>query len=189
MQLSRTLLGSSRRCITLLTSNTVTWLRQKRTSPCEEQTTSWGGRIDLTKFMSTGDRKCDGRHRTHFWAQRDEASPSHPSLFEHCDVVTSTTAREKKNDMAEFPAHQGGPGNHQIGGLVAQLLKVRTPEFMEYSKLVVSDAMTLADAMVSKETNLPAVALPITQLDRFQGGRCAMPLLSLNRCVRRMSGP
>ena len=45
--------------------------------------------------------------------------------------------------MAVFPALQGGPHNHQIGALVAQFLEVNTPEFVEYSKAVVSNAGTL----------------------------------------------
>jgi glycine hydroxymethyltransferase len=47
-------------------------------------------------------------------------------------------------DMAVFPALQGGPHNHQIGALAAQLLEVNTPEFVEYSKAVVANSKTLA---------------------------------------------
>merc|ERR1711897_82368 len=53
-------------------------------------------------------------------------------------------------DMAVFPALQGGPHNHQIGGLVAQLLEVNTPDFVEYSKNVVANAKTLAEALIAK---------------------------------------
>jgi len=52
--------------------------------------------------------------------------------------------------MAVFPALQGGPHNHQIGALAAQLLEVNTPEFTEYSKNVVSNAKALAEALISK---------------------------------------
>ena len=52
--------------------------------------------------------------------------------------------------MAVFPALQGGPHNHQIGALAAQLLEVNTPEFVEYSKDVVSNAGTLAEALIAK---------------------------------------
>ena len=52
--------------------------------------------------------------------------------------------------MAVFPALQGGPHNHQIGGLAAQLLEVMTPESVEYSKAVVSNSKTLAEALISK---------------------------------------
>merc|ERR1712107_646396 len=71
------------------------------------------------------------------------ATKQHPSPFEHCDVVTTTTHKslrgprsgmiffkysdaipdiKERIDMAVFPALQGGPHNHQIGGLAAQLL-------------------------------------------------------------------
>jgi len=52
--------------------------------------------------------------------------------------------------MAVFPGLQGGPHNHQIGGLAAQLLEVNTPEFVEYSKAVVANANALAEALKSK---------------------------------------
>merc|ERR1719230_1701605 len=99
------------------------------------------------------------------------ATGHHPSPFEHCDVVTTTTHKSLRGprsgmiffkytdkipdikdriDMAVFPALQGGPHNHQIGGLAAQLLEVNTPTFVEYSKQVVDNARTLADAMKEK---------------------------------------
>merc|ERR1711957_1057580 len=83
------------------------------------------------------------------------ATGCHPAPFEHCDVVTTTTHKSLRGpragmiffkyqdkypdikehiDMAVFPALQGGPHNHQIGGLACQLLEVVTPEFKEYSK-------------------------------------------------------
>merc|ERR1711948_235012 len=42
----------------------------------------------------------------------------------------------------------GGPHNHQIGALAAQLLEVNTPEFVEYSKNVVTNAQTLAASLM-----------------------------------------
>merc|ERR1719210_2461590 len=78
------------------------------------------------------------------------ATKQHPAPFEHCDIVTTTTHKslrgpragmiffkytdsipdiKERIDMAVFPALQGGPHNHQIGGLAAQLLEVGTPEF------------------------------------------------------------
>merc|ERR1711959_880316 len=53
-------------------------------------------------------------------------------------------------DMAVFPALQGGPHNHQIGGLACQLLEVNTPDFVEYSKNVKANAATLAEALMAK---------------------------------------
>merc|ERR1719326_2417169 len=99
------------------------------------------------------------------------ATKNHPSPFEHCDVVTSTTHKslrgpragmiffryseqypdiKERIDMAVFPALQGGPHNHQIGALAAQLLEVNTPEFVEYSKNVVANANTLAETLKEK---------------------------------------
>merc|ERR1712187_383731 len=99
------------------------------------------------------------------------ATKQHPSPFEHCDVVTTTTHKslrgpragmiffkysdaypdiKERIDMAVFPGLQGGPHNHQIGGLAAQLKEVNTPEFVEYSKKVVENAKTLADTLKAK---------------------------------------
>ena len=84
----------------------------------------------------------------------------HPSPFEHCDVVTTTTHKslrgpragmiffkyseaipdiKERIDMAVFPALQGGPLNHQIGALAAQLLEVNTPE--GFSRLSIRNHM------------------------------------------------
>merc|ERR1712232_1450004 len=42
---------------------------------------------------------------------------------------------------------QGGPHNHQIGALAAQLLQVQSPDFVEYSKQVVANSVALADEL------------------------------------------
>jgi len=99
------------------------------------------------------------------------ATKQHPSPFEHCDIVTTTTHKslrgprsgmifykyqdkipdvKERIDMAVFPALQGGPHNHQIGALAAQLLEVNTPEFVEYIKNVVTNAKVIADTLKSK---------------------------------------
>jgi len=99
------------------------------------------------------------------------ATGQHPSPFEHCDIVTTTTHKslrgpragmiffkygdkipdvKERIDMAVFPALQGGPHNHQIGALAVQLLEVNTPEFVEYSKMVTSNAKILAETLISK---------------------------------------
>merc|ERR1719264_1902869 len=92
------------------------------------------------------------------------ATGLHPSPFDHCDVVTTTTHKslrgprsgmiffkytdklphiKERIDMAVFPALQGGPHNHQIGGLAVQLLEVQSESFKEYSKAVVDNARIL----------------------------------------------
>jgi len=99
------------------------------------------------------------------------ATGQHPSPFEHCDIVTTTTHKslrgpragmiffkyseripdiKERIDMAVFPALQGGPHNHQIGGLATQLLEVNTPLFKDYSKAVVENAKALADTLKEK---------------------------------------
>merc|ERR1712060_516890 len=96
------------------------------------------------------------------------ATKQHPSPFEHRDVVTTTTHKslrgpragmiffkysdkfpdiKERIDMAVFPGLQGGPHNHQIGALAAQLLEVATPEFKQYSKDVKANANCLATAL------------------------------------------
>merc|ERR1712176_947032 len=99
------------------------------------------------------------------------ATGCHPSPFEHADVVTTTTHKslrgpragmiffrysekypdiKERIDMAVFPALQGGPHNHQIGALAAQLLEVNTPDFVDYSKKVCANAKALAAALMAK---------------------------------------
>ena len=46
---------------------------------------------------------------------------------------------KERIDMAVFPALQGGPHNHQIGGLAAQLLEVDSPMFKDYAKQASAD--------------------------------------------------
>jgi glycine hydroxymethyltransferase len=57
---------------------------------------------------------------------------------------------KERIDMAVFPGLQGGPHNHQIGALAAQLLDVNTPEFVDYSKNVVSNSQALAEVLKEK---------------------------------------
>merc|ERR1712012_1105857 len=99
------------------------------------------------------------------------ATGLHPSPFEHCDIVTTTTHKslrgprsgmifykytdripdiKDKIDQAVFPALQGGPHNHQIGALATQLLEVNSPDFKAYSQQVIDNAKILADVLMSK---------------------------------------
>lgn len=88
------------------------------------------------------------------------AAGCHPSPFEHCDVVTTTTHKslrgprggmiffkkdlEKAINNAVFPGLQGGPHNHTIAALAVALKQARTPEFQTYQKQVVANCKTLA---------------------------------------------
>merc|ERR1712080_377207 len=57
---------------------------------------------------------------------------------------------KERIDMAVFPGLQGGPHNHQIGALATQLLEVKSPAFVEYSKAVVANAKILAEELKLK---------------------------------------
>jgi glycine hydroxymethyltransferase len=97
------------------------------------------------------------------------ATKLHPAPFAHCDVVTTTTHKslrgpragmiffkytdkipdiKERIDMAVFPALQGGPHNHQIGALAAQLLEENTPDFVDYSKKVIANSKALATKLM-----------------------------------------
>jgi glycine hydroxymethyltransferase len=99
------------------------------------------------------------------------ATGQHPSPFPYADVVATTTHKSLRGpragmiffkyseripdikdriDMAVFPALQGGPHNHQIGALAAQLSEVVTPDFVEYNKQVVRNAKALADELIKR---------------------------------------
>ncbi len=53
-------------------------------------------------------------------------------------------------DFAVFPMLQGGPHDHQIAGIAAQLKQVDTPEFKEYCKQVKANAKALADELLQR---------------------------------------
>ncbi|CDR95737.1 serine hydroxymethyltransferase, putative [Babesia bigemina] len=92
------------------------------------------------------------------------AAEEHPSPFEYCHVVTSTTHKTLKGprsglifynkkldptigdkiNAAVFPAMQGGPHNNTIAGLAVQLKTVMSPEWKVYVKKVIENARALA---------------------------------------------
>merc|ERR1712003_509191 len=89
---------------------------------------------------------------------------------------------------------QGGPHNHQIGGLAAQLLEMGTPEFVEYSKQVCANAKALAAALKAKGHKLASdgtdnhLVLWDLRPHGLTGGKvekvCEAASISLNRnCV------
>uniref|UniRef100_A0A7S3XG26 Serine hydroxymethyltransferase-like domain-containing protein n=2 Tax=Oxyrrhis marina TaxID=2969 RepID=A0A7S3XG26_OXYMA len=53
-------------------------------------------------------------------------------------------------DNAVFPALQGGPHNHQIGGLAVQLKEALTDDFHDYQKNVVHNSRALAAALTKR---------------------------------------
>lgn len=91
------------------------------------------------------------------------ATGEHNSPFEYCDIVTTTTHKslrgpragmiffrrdergfEPRINNAVFPALQGGPHEHQIAGIAAQLKEVQTQEFKDYVKQLKANAKVLA---------------------------------------------
>merc|ERR1712072_1502730 len=128
--------------------------------------------IDFKKFREIADEvgallMADIAHISGLVATKQHVSP-----FEHCGIVTTTTHKslrgpragmiffrydeqkypdiKERIDMAVFPGLQGGPHNHQIGALAAQLGEVCTPAFVEYSKEVVANCKSLAAALMAK---------------------------------------
>jgi len=85
------------------------------------------------------------------------------SPFEYADLVTSTTHKTlrgprsgmifakvehmEKINAAVFPSLQGGPHNHQIGGLAVALKEASQPEFKNYAKQVVANAKALGEGL------------------------------------------
>jgi glycine hydroxymethyltransferase len=112
-------------------------------------------------------------------------------FFKYSDAIPDI---KERIDMAVFPGLQGGPHNHQIGGLAAQLLEVNTPEFVEYSKSVVANSKALAAEMMAKGHKLASdgtdnhLVLWDVRPHGLTGGKvekvCEAASMSLNRnCV------
>merc|ERR1712168_1044671 len=107
-----------------------------------------------------------------------------PSPFDYADVVTSTTHKslrgvrsglifyrrgqkgvdkagkpvmydlESRINNAVFPALQGGPHNHAIGGVAVALKQAMSPQFQAYQKQVMSNAKTMAQCLIDKKFEL-----------------------------------
>jgi len=103
-----------------------------------------------------------------------------PSPFDYADVVTSTTHKslrgvrsglifyrrgqkgvdkkgnpimydfEQRINNAVFPALQGGPHNHAIGGVAVALQQAKLPMFKEYQQQVLRNASAMAEALMAK---------------------------------------
>jgi len=104
-----------------------------------------------------------------------------PTPFDHADVVTTTTHKslrgvrsgmifyrrgqkgvdkagnpimydfESRVNNAVFPALQGGPHNHAIGGVAVALKQAMDPSFKEYQLQVLSNAKAMAKALLDKD--------------------------------------
>lgn len=107
-----------------------------------------------------------------------------PTPFDHADVVTTTTHKslrgvrsgmiffrrgqkgvdkagkpimydlESRINNAVFPALQGGPHNHAIGGVAVALRQAMLPSFKEYQLQVLANAKRMAASLLEKDYNL-----------------------------------
>ncbi|MEM7046102.1 MAG: serine hydroxymethyltransferase [Pseudomonadota bacterium] len=94
-------------------------------------------------------------------------SDVHPSPFPHAHVATSTThktlrgprgglivtndeALAKKIDSAIFPGMQGGPMMHTIAAKAVAFGLALKPDFADYSRQVVKNAVALANALTER---------------------------------------
>jgi glycine hydroxymethyltransferase len=94
------------------------------------------------------------------------AAGLHPSPVPHAQIVTTTThktlrgprggiilcqeAFAKEVDKQVFPGIQGGPLEHVIAAKAVALGEALTPEFKQYARQVVTNAQTLAAALVDR---------------------------------------
>lgn len=94
----------------------------------------------------------------------------HPSPVPYADFVTTTTHKTLRGprsglimckeryasaiDKAVFPGLQGGPLMHIIAAKAVCLKEAMSPQFKDYQKLILSNAKTLADALIRKGFNL-----------------------------------
>jgi glycine hydroxymethyltransferase len=122
--------------------------------------------LDYGRFRAIADEVgailvCDMAHFSGLVAAKVLKSP-----FEWCDVVTTTTHKSLRGprsgmifaktefmeriNQAVFPALQGGPHNHQIGGVAVALKQAATEEFRQYAHQVVRNIQALSTTLVSK---------------------------------------
>src|SRR3954464_9474688 len=90
----------------------------------------------------------------------------HPSPVPYADVVTTTTHKTLRGprggmilsrgehaqaiDRAVFPGLQGGPHVHNTAALAVALREAAQPAFKDYAKKIVSNARTLAEALMAR---------------------------------------
>ena len=91
------------------------------------------------------------------------AAGAHPSCLPYAQVVTSTTHKSlrgprgafilsdqelaKSVDKAVFPQMQGGPFMHTIASKAVAFAEASAPEFADYGKSIVENAVTLAEEL------------------------------------------
>ncbi|MDX1607893.1 MAG: serine hydroxymethyltransferase [Candidatus Spechtbacterales bacterium] len=95
------------------------------------------------------------------------AGGQHPSPFEHCDIVTTTTHKTLRGprgamifsrgdelavkvNKAVFPGLQGGPHNQQTAAIAVAMKEALAPEFKKYAEQIVKNAKVLARELKNK---------------------------------------
>tara|TARA_B100000674_G_scaffold480561_1_gene480318 strand:+ start:1489 stop:2865 length:1377 start_codon:yes stop_codon:yes gene_type:complete len=120
--------------------------------------------FDYKKFREIADKNnsyllCDMAHISGLVATQQMENP-----FDYCDIVTTTTHKtlggprsgmiffkkelEDQMNFAVFPGLQGGPHQHQIAGVAAQLKEVMEPSFTEYIIQVKKNAKVMASCLM-----------------------------------------
>ncbi|MCA9277965.1 MAG: serine hydroxymethyltransferase [Phycisphaeraceae bacterium] len=122
--------------------------------------------IDFAKFRAIADECGAILHADIAHIAGLVAAGEHPSPFPHCHVVTTTTHKTlrgprggliltndeeiaKKINRAVFPGMQGGPLMHIIAAKAIAFGEALKPEFKAYQKQVITNAQTLANALIS----------------------------------------
>ena len=98
------------------------------------------------------------------------ATGLHPNPVPHAHFVTTTTHKTLRGprggmilcrgefaqaiDKAIFPGTQGGPLMHIIAAKAMAFKEAMTPEFKEYSRQIIKNAATLAEALIKKGFHL-----------------------------------
>jgi len=145
-----------------------------------------------------------------------------PTPFDYADVVTTTTHKslrgvrsgmiffrrgqkgvdkagkpimydyESRINNAVFPALQGGPHNHAIGGVAVALRQAMLPSFKDYQLQVLANAKKMAASLIEKDYNLVSggtdnhlVLLNLKASKAIDGARveevCNKVLITLNK--------
>jgi len=98
------------------------------------------------------------------------AGGAHPSPAGHADVITTTTHKTLRGprgamiltteehataiDKAIFPGLQGGPHNHTTAAIAVALGEAARPEFADYARRIVANAVALASALTARGFDL-----------------------------------
>jgi glycine hydroxymethyltransferase len=98
------------------------------------------------------------------------AGGAHPSPVGHADVLSTTTHKTLRGprgamlmsdqehaaalDRAVFPGLQGGPHNHTTAAIAVALEEALQPDFTDYAHQTVTNAKTLAEALLQRGFDL-----------------------------------